>query len=44
MKGRDAFQWTAALSNDLFAGDEAREGMAAFLQKRDPAWVKPDGD
>jgi len=44
MTTKDAFQWATALSNQLFAGDEAREGMAAFLQKRDPAWVKSDGD
>ena len=34
MTAKDAFQWAAALSAELFAGDEAREGMAAFLQKR----------
>ena len=28
-----------ALSARLFASDEAREGMLAFLQKRAPAWV-----
>jgi enoyl-CoA hydratase/carnithine racemase len=28
----------AATSADLFAGDEAAEGMDAFLQKRRPAW------
>ena len=28
-----------ALSARLFASDEAREGMLAFLQKRPPAWV-----
>jgi methylglutaconyl-CoA hydratase len=44
MTTKDAFQWTSALSADLFAGDEAREGMAAFLQKRDPAWAKSDAD
>jgi methylglutaconyl-CoA hydratase len=44
MTAKDAFQWTAALSSDLFASDEAREGMTAFLQKRDPAWAKTDGD
>jgi len=29
----------AALSARLFASDEAREGMLAFLQKRPPSWV-----
>ncbi|MHB8219172.1 MAG: enoyl-CoA hydratase-related protein [Acidimicrobiales bacterium] len=28
-----------ALSDELFASDEAAEGMAAFLEKRAPAWV-----
>lgn len=28
-----------ALSTALFASDEAREGMTAFLERRDPAWV-----
>jgi methylglutaconyl-CoA hydratase len=44
MPAKDAFQWTSALSSELFASDEAREGMTAFLQKRDPAWAKSDGD
>ncbi len=30
----------AALSARLFASDEAREGMTAFLQRRDPAWAR----
>jgi enoyl-CoA hydratase/carnithine racemase len=29
----------AALSARLFASDEAREGMTAFLERRDPVWV-----
>jgi enoyl-CoA hydratase len=28
-----------ALSARLFASDEAREGMLAFLQKRPPSWI-----
>ena len=44
MTAKDAFQWTSALSNDLFQSDEAREGMTAFLQKREAAWAKSDGD
>lgn len=36
----DAFEWTAALSNRLFAGDEAKEGMKAFLEKRGPSWTE----
>lgn len=33
-----AFRWTARLSGELFAGDEAKEGMAAFAGKRKPNW------
>lgn len=35
----DAFRWTGALSAELFASDEAREGMTAYLEKRPAAWV-----
>ena len=35
----DAFDWTAELSARLFASDEAKEGMTAFLEKRPAAWV-----
>jgi methylglutaconyl-CoA hydratase len=35
----EAFRWTGELSAELFAGDEAREGMRAFLDKRPAAWV-----
>ncbi|MEU3278485.1 enoyl-CoA hydratase family protein [Streptomyces antibioticus] len=35
---RDAAQLTA-LSARLFASPQAREGMTAFLERRDPAWV-----
>jgi methylglutaconyl-CoA hydratase len=38
---KDAFAWTTSLSNELFSGDEAREGMAAFLGRRPPAWARP---
>ena len=42
----DGFTWTAHLSSTLFASDEAREGMSAFLEKRTPSWVRrlPDAD
>jgi methylglutaconyl-CoA hydratase len=30
-----------ALSATWFAGAEAREGLAAFRERRDPAWVEP---
>jgi len=35
-----AFTWTTQLSAGLFASDEAREGMAAFLEKRKASWVE----
>lgn len=36
----EAFDWTADLSARLFAGDEAREGMAAYLAKRPAPWTE----
>ncbi|MDQ3148281.1 MAG: enoyl-CoA hydratase-related protein [Actinomycetota bacterium] len=36
----EAFRWTGALSARLFASDEAREGMTAYLDKRPPAWTR----
>jgi methylglutaconyl-CoA hydratase len=35
----DAIEWTTALSNRLFSGAEAKEGMKAFLEKRPARWV-----
>jgi len=35
----DAVEWTTALSNRLFAGAEAKEGMTAFLEKRPAKWA-----
>jgi methylglutaconyl-CoA hydratase len=42
----DAFAWTSQLSGSLFASDQAREGMSAFLEKRQATWVQrlTDGD
>jgi methylglutaconyl-CoA hydratase len=37
----EALARMAALSADRFASAEAQEGMAAFAEKRDPAWVIP---
>lgn len=37
----EAFAWTSELSARLFATEEAKEGMAAFLEKRPAAWVAP---
>jgi methylglutaconyl-CoA hydratase len=41
MVQREAFRWTTRLSGELFAGEEAAEGMAAFLGKRSPRWAEP---
>lgn len=40
MGQKEAFQWTARLSGELFAGEEASEGMKAFLQKRKAPWAE----
>ena len=37
----DALAWAERLSAELFAGEEAAEGMDAFLSRRTPRWV-PD--
>ena len=39
MEQKEAFQWAGKLSAELFAGEEAAEGMKAFLGKRKPAWA-----
>jgi len=39
MGQKEALQWTTRLSGELFSGDEAAEGMAAFLGKRKPEWA-----
>lgn len=38
----EAFDVTAVMSAGLFASDEAREGMTAFLEKRRPSWLPGD--
>jgi enoyl-CoA hydratase len=38
----DLIEEMTVLSTDLFAGDEAAEGMAAFAEHREPSWVVPD--
>jgi methylglutaconyl-CoA hydratase len=40
METREALRWTGELSGRLFAGEEAAEGMKAFLQKRKPSWAE----
>jgi len=36
----EAFAWATRLSGELFAGEEAAEGMKAFLGKRLPRWAE----
>ena len=36
----EAFQWTGELSAGLFRGEEAAEGMRAYLDKRPPSWTQ----
>ena len=35
----EGFRWTAAKSAELFASEEAAEGMRAFVEKRPPRWA-----
>ena len=37
----DGLRLMGELSGRYFGSDEAKEGMAAFAAKRDPAWVEP---
>lgn len=39
MPVEEAFAWTGELSARLFASEEAREGMTAYLEKRPASWV-----
>ena len=39
MEQKEAFAYTTQLSGELFRGEEAAEGMQAFLQKRPAAWA-----
>ncbi|MEE9278325.1 MAG: enoyl-CoA hydratase-related protein [Dehalococcoidia bacterium] len=36
----DGFAMASPLSAELFASDEAREGMTAFAEKRQPSWLE----
>jgi methylglutaconyl-CoA hydratase len=38
--GTDVAAWTAGRIAEVRASDEAREGVAAFLEKRLPAWTR----
>jgi methylglutaconyl-CoA hydratase len=40
METQEALRWAGKLSGQLFAGEEAAEGMKAFLQKRKPSWAE----
>ena len=42
MDQKEAFRWTSRLSAELFAGEEAKEGMAAFLGRRKASWAAED--
>lgn len=39
MTREDAFAWTGKLSPELFASEEAAEGIKAFREKTKPSWV-----
>jgi methylglutaconyl-CoA hydratase len=39
MEQKEAFAWTADLSQRLFKGDEAAAGMKAFLKREKPPWA-----
>jgi methylglutaconyl-CoA hydratase len=39
----DGFEQMRALSDELFAGPDAAEGMAAFADKRPPTWQPAPG-
>ena len=39
MQVDEAFTWTSELSASLFKGEEAQEGMRAYLDKRPPSWM-----
>ena len=39
MSRDDAFAWTGKLSPELFASEEAAEGIKAFREKTKPSWV-----
>lgn len=39
MERGEAFAWTEQVSAAAFSSPEAAEGMAAFVQRRPPAWA-----
>lgn len=42
MTRADGFEYTAEVSGQYFRSEEAREGMTALLQRRQPAWAPAD--
>ena len=44
MSTADAFEWTAEYSAALFQSDDAREGMAAYLEKRPANWIPAESN
>jgi len=40
MTQEEAFTWATEFSAELFASDEAAEGMSAFLERRDAEWAE----
>jgi methylglutaconyl-CoA hydratase len=44
MARKEAFAFTTRLSNELFASEEAAEGMKAFLERRRPRWDADPGE
>jgi methylglutaconyl-CoA hydratase len=40
---KEAFVYAEEKITELFASEEAAEGMAAFVQKRAPSWVQQEG-
>jgi len=44
MEPKQAFQWAARLSAELFRGAEAAAGMKAFLTRSKPPWAADESD
>ena len=42
MDRTEAFNWTAELSANLFASEEAQAGMGAFLKREPAPWIPTD--
>jgi enoyl-CoA hydratase/carnithine racemase len=41
MERGEAFAWAEQVSAAAFSSSEAAEGMAAFIERRPPAWAPP---